>query len=146
MVELSFISQISLYVIVGLIGLLAIVLFIWQIGVLRGRELPNPDGTVDSYREQKTLYGVAVADIFISCPASLLACVLMFVSPRWGHYLLAIVSFWFIWVNTATTVTSLRFARPKVTLMWFIVFPFGILVGLAYLVWAVLNFDSIQGL
>ncbi|KPK13396.1 MAG: hypothetical protein AMJ56_01955 [Anaerolineae bacterium SG8_19] len=67
----------------------------------------------------------------------------MFVSPRWGHYLLAWVSFWFVWANIMTTATSLRFEKPKITLIWFIVFPFGTLVGLAYFAWTVVHFDTI---
>ena len=33
--------------------------------------------------------------------------------------------------------------KPKITLAWLIVFPFGILVGLAYFVWTLLHFDII---
>ena len=53
---------------------------------------------------------------------------------RWGYYLLALVSFWWIWANTMTTTTSLRFEKPKSNLTWIIAYPFGILIGLAYIV------------
>jgi hypothetical protein len=42
-----------------------------------------------------------------------------------------------------TTATSLRFEKPKFTLNWIIAFPFGTLVGLAYLAWVVIHFDFI---
>jgi hypothetical protein len=42
-----------------------------------------------------------------------------------------------------TTATSLRFERPKINLNWFVTTPFGILVGLAYIVWTAVNFDII---
>jgi hypothetical protein len=64
-------------------------------------------------------------------------------TQRWGFYLLALVSFWFVWANMMTTVNSLRFEKPKITLNWFIVFPFGILVGLAYIAWTLIHFDTI---
>ena len=61
------------------------------------------------------------------------------------YVLLAWVIFWFLWANTMTTVTSLRFEKPRITLNWLIVFPFGALVGLAYFVWTLLHFDIIYG-
>ena len=141
--ELSPLSQISLYVVLALIGLLALVVWGWQIMVMKGKTMNNPDGTADDWHEQKTLYGIAFADVFLACPASLAGIVLVFVSARWGFYLLTMVSFWLVWANIMATVTSLRFEKPKITFNWFIVFPFGILVGLAYIVWSILNFDAI---
>ena len=143
MQELSSTSQVTLYVLLALIGLLALIILGWQIQVLRGKEMKNPDGSADSWQEQKIFYGIAVADIFLACPLSIIGIVLVFVSPRWGYYLLTWVSFWFVWANIMTTATSLRFERPKITLSWFIVFPFGALVGLAYFVWTLVNFDVI---
>ena len=35
-------------------------------------------------------------------------------------------------VNVMTTARSLRFHNPKITLAWFVTFPFRTLVGLAY--------------
>ncbi len=66
---------------------------------------------------------MAVADIFLACPITILGIVLVFASPRWGYYLLAWVSFWFVWANIVTTATSLRFEKPKITLSWPVVFP-----------------------
>ena len=141
--ELSTGAQITLYVLLALIGLLSLIVWGWQIQVLRGKEMKNPDGTADSWQEQKIFYGIAFADIFIACPLGIIGIVLVFLSPRWGYYLLAWVSFWFVWANTMTTVTSLRFEKPKITLNWIIVFPFGALVGLAFFLWTLFHFETI---
>ena len=143
MPTLSQFSQISLYILLALIGLLSLIVWGWQIQVLRGKDMKNPDGSVDNWHEQPIFYGMAVADIFLACPLSIIGIVLVFVSPRWGFYLLAWVSFWFVWANTMTTATSLRFEKPKITLTWLIVYPFGALVGLAYFIWTLVNFDII---
>jgi len=143
MQELSLLSHISLYLLLALIGLMALVVGGWQVMVLKGQAMKNSDGSSDDWHEQKTHYGIAYADVFLACPASIIGVVLVFVSPRWGHYLLALVSFWFVWANIMTTATSLRFEKPRITLNWFIVFPFGALVGLAYIVWTLLHFDTI---
>jgi len=105
--------------------------------------MKNPDGSSDGWHQQKTHYGIAIADIFLACPASIAGILLVFVSPRWGYYLLALVSFWFVWANIMTTATSLRFEKPRITLNWLIVFPSGILLGLAYIVWTIIHFDII---
>ena len=102
-----------------------------------------PDGSSDDWHEQKTHYGIAVADLFLACPAGLIGIVLVFVSPRWGFYLLALVSFWFLWANIMGTATSLRFENPKLTLSWWIVFPTGSIVGLLYILWTVVHFETI---
>jgi hypothetical protein len=143
MQELTLFSQISLYVLLALIGLLALIVWGWQIMVLQGKTMKNPDGSTDDWHKQKTHYGIAFADIFLACPASIAGIILVFASPRWGFYLLAWVSFWFVWANIMTTVTSLRFEKPRITLSWFIVFPFGALVGLAYIAWTFIHFDTI---
>lgn len=41
----------------------------------------------------------------------------------------------FLGANIMTTVTSLRLEKPKITFIRFETFPFGSLVGLAYIVW-----------
>ena len=143
MQSLSTISQITFYVLLVLIGLLTLIIWGWQIQVLRGKAMKNADGTADDWYEQKIFYGISVADVFVACPLSIIGIVLVFVSPRWGVYLLAWVSFWLLWSNIMTTATSLRFEKPRITLNWFIVFPFGALVGVAYLVWTVLHFDIV---
>jgi hypothetical protein len=143
MQELSSLSQITLYVLLALMGLLSLIIGGWQIQVLRGKEMKNPDGTADSWQEQKIFYGIAVADIFLACPMNIVGIVLVFINLRWGAYLLTWVSFWFVWANIMTTATSLRFEKPKITLNWIIVFPFGALVGLAYFIWTLVHFDII---
>ena len=112
MQELSLLSQVSLYVLLALIGLLALIIWGWQIMVLRGKAMKNADGSSDDWHEQKMFYGIAFADAFLACPASIMGIILVFASPRWGYYLLALVSFWFVWANIMTTATSLRFEKP----------------------------------
>ena len=143
MQSLSLLSQVSFYILVALIGLLTLIIWGWQIQVFRGKEMSNPDGTADSWDKQKIFYGIATADIFFACPVSGIAILLLFASPRFGVYLLALVSFWLVWTNIMTTTTSLRFEKPRFSLSWFIVFPFGALVGLAYLIWTFIHFSSI---
>lgn len=124
-------------------GLFALLVGGWQVMVLQGKAMKNPDGSSDNWHEQKTHYGIAFADVFLACPACLAGLVLVFISPRWGHYLLALVGFWFVWANIMTTVTSVRFEKPKITLNWLVTFPFGSVVGLAYIVWTLIHFDII---
>ena len=143
MQELSVVSKVSLYLLLGIMGLICLTLWGWQFSVLKGRAMKNPDGSSDNWHEQKTHYGIALADIFVACPANIAGIILLLISPRWGYYLLALVSFWWVWSNTMTTSTSLRFEKPKITLSWIIVFPFGILIGLAYIVWTVVHFETI---
>jgi hypothetical protein len=141
--ELSILSQISLYLLVALIGLYALLVTGWQVKVLKGKAMKNPDGSSDDWHQQKTHYGIAFADVFLACPASITGILLVFVSPRWGYYLLALVGFWFVWANIMTTATSLRFEKPRITLNWLIVFPSGIPLGLAYIVWTIAHFHVI---
>ena len=141
--ELSTLSQVSLYILLALIGIFTLIIWGWQINVLRGKTMTNPDGSADSWHEQKTHYGIAFADVFFACPANAIAIVLVFVSPRWGTYLLAMVGFWWVWANIMTTSTSLRFEQPKITPAWLIVFPSGILIGMATIAWTIVNFDVI---
>ncbi len=98
---------------------------------------------MDDWHEQKIFYGISFADVFLACPASIAGIILVFLAPRWGFYLLALVSFWFLWANIMTTATSLRFEKPKITVQWIIVFPLGSVVGLAYIIWSVLHFEII---
>ena len=141
--DLSLPSQVLLYILLVLMGVYTLLVWGWQVNVLRGKAMKNPDGSSDSWHEQKTHYGIAFADVFMACPLSILGIVLVFFSPRWGYYLLALASFWWVWANVMTTSTSLRFERPRITPAWFIVFPSGILVGLAYIAWTIVNFDVI---
>ena len=62
-------AQISLYVLLALLGLFSLLVFGWQIMILRGKAMNNPDGTVDDFHEQKTHYGIAFADVILACPA-----------------------------------------------------------------------------
>ncbi len=141
--EITLIGQVILYIVIGLFGLLAIIVFGWQIMVLRGKSMKNPDESVDDWHEQKLCYGIALADITIAVPLTLVGIVLILIGWRIGYYLTGLASFWFLWTNVMTTATSLRFERPKITLMWIIVFPFGAIVALAYIVWTLFYFENI---
>lgn len=136
-------ALIVLYALVALMVLFALLVMWWQIMVLKGKAMPNPDGSFDSYHEQKTHYGLAVADVFLSGPAILVGAALMLAGYRWGYYVLALCSYWFLWANIMTTATSLRFEKPKITFAWFVTFPLGSLLGLAYIVWTFVYFDVI---
>ena len=138
-------SALSLHIVLALIGLLTLIVAWAQIGCLRGRPFQNPDGTSDDWREQKIFYGIAWADLTVAVPLSLTGLVMTFTSPRAGLFILGGVSVWFVWSNTMTTVTSLRFEHPRITLQWLIVFPFGLVVGLAYLAWILLHFGVVYG-
>lgn len=140
---LSLASQISLYVLLALIGLFSLIIFGWQIMILRGKTMENPDGTADSYHEQKTHFGIALADVFLACPLSFVTIILVFLAPRWGFYLLGMVAFWFVWANTMTTATSLKFEKPKLSLNWWIVFPTPVILGLATVLWIAIHFETI---
>ena len=105
--------------------------------------MKNPDGTVDDWHEQKLFYGIALADVTIVIPVTLLGIVLIFMGWRIGYYLTGLASFWFLWANVMTTATSLRFEKPKISFNWFITFPFGALVALGYIVWSLIYFQEI---
>lgn len=140
--EMPLASAIILYVDIGLMGLIAIVLLGWQVMVLRGRSMKNADGSVDNWHEQKLLYGMATADIVLGVPVTLAGILLIVLDVSVGFYVMGMVSFWFLWINTATTVTSLRFEKPRLTLNWFIVFPLGAILGLVYIVWSLVFFKE----
>ena len=141
--EIPLISKVVLYIVIVLFGLICIPILRWQIMVLRGKSMKNPDGSVDDWHEQKLFYGIALADITIAIPVTFIGIIFIFVGWRIGYYLTGLASFWFLWANVMTTATSLRFEKPKITLMWFIVFPFGALIGLAYIIWSLIYFQEI---
>lgn len=139
--DLSLISRITLYLILALIAFFGVLLFWFQAQVLLGKSMPNPDGSFDDWHRQRTHFGIAFADLFITSPVSVATVVLTLQSSPWGPYLLTMLGYFYVWGNTMTTVTSLRFEKPKFTLMWFIVFPMGILIGLAAIAWTAVHFD-----
>jgi len=141
--DTSLISRVWLYIILLVMGVLSVFIFIWQLMVLRGKAMPNCDGSYDNWHAQKGHYGIAFADVFLACPTSLAGIILVFLNPQWGHYLLALTSFWWVWANFMTTVNSLHFEKPRITFMWFLTYPFGILVGLAYISWNIFHFNAI---
>ena len=136
-------AKIVLYIIISLFGFLSIFVLGWQVKVLRGGSMKNPDGTTDDWHSQKLFYGIALADSVIAVPAALVGIVLIIVDQSIGYYITGLASFWFLWANVMTTATSLRFERPKISLMWFVSFPFGALVALAYIIWSLIYFQEI---
>jgi len=146
MESLPLLSRVILYGVFSIMGLFVVLVFCWQIGILRGRELKNPDGSVDSWKQQDTHYGIAIADILIACPVNAIGIALALAGSRWGFYMVALVSFWWVWANVMTTATSLRFHKPRLTPMWFIVFPLGVVIGVTYIAWTIVYFDVIYAL
>ena len=140
MVDLPLFSRITLYVLVAFIGVLTLLILWFQINVIRGKRMPNPDGSADDWHEQEIFFGIAFADILFACPLGIAVAVLTLAGSRWGIFLLPVHGFYFLWANTMTTATSLRFHNPAFTLMWFIVFPLGAIIGAATLVWSALHF------
>lgn len=119
------------WITMALIVVYTVVLFYRQLRVLRGIRMENPDGSADDWHDQQSHYGIGVADIFLACPASLLAVVLSILELRYGLFLLGAIGFWYIWANIMTTATSMKFHNPKLSFNWWITFPFGSVVGLS---------------
>jgi hypothetical protein len=132
-----------LYVLTGVLCIYFILLWWWQIKVLEGRAMKNPDGSFDDWREQKTHYGMALADVVLACPLAIVGTILVFVGSRWGVFIMALEGYFLLWVNLATTATSLRFMKPRLNFVWFMTFPFGSLWGLLYLIWTVVHFQPV---
>jgi len=143
MQTLSTPSLLSLYLLLLIMALYLLLLIYWQLMVLRGKPMSNPDGSVDDWHQQRSHYGIAFADLFVACPINIIGIILLFVHPVWGYYILAMVSFWWLWAGVMTTSTSLRFENPKINLKWFLIFPLGAFVGAAYIIWTFVHFESI---
>jgi len=141
--DLSLLSKVFLYIIIIVFGLLVFVVLWWQIMVLRGKSMPNPDGTFDDWHDQKLFFGIAIADVFVAIPITLAGICLIFLVSSVGYFLTALGALWFLWANIMTTATSLRFEKPRITFSWFMVFPFGALIGLAYIIWTFLHLNLI---
>ncbi len=139
MPDLSLFSLITLYTLLAFIGVLSLLILGFQVQVFRGKRMPNPDGSADDWHEQKIFYGIALADIVFACPLGFAVVALVAMDSQWGFFLLPAHGFYFLWANTMTTTTSLRFHNPQFTLMWVIVFPLGILVGAATLLWSAIH-------
>jgi len=63
-------------------GLFCLLVFGWQIMIIRGKAMQNPDGTSDDHHMQKTHCGIVFADVFLACPTCFAALALVFISPR----------------------------------------------------------------
>ena len=53
MPELSLFSQISLYLLLIVISLLTMFIWDWQIMILKGKAIKNPDGSSDDWQEHE---------------------------------------------------------------------------------------------
>jgi hypothetical protein len=146
METLPLLSRWSLYGLMGIMAALGLLIWVFQFRTMRGGVFNNPDGSQDDWHQQKSHYGIALADVFVACPINTAGAALAFAGSRWGFYLLVLASFWWLWANVMTTATSLKFFKPKITLMWFIAFPFGALIGLAYIVLTLVHFNALYGL
>jgi hypothetical protein len=140
---MTLLSKIILYVDLILMGLIGIVVWGWQLQVLRGRTMKNPDGTVDDWHEQKILYGMALADLTVGVPGTLTGIFLIFWGWGLGYYLTGLASFWWLWANVMTTATSLRFEKPRITFIWLVTFPLGAILGGIYILWSIVHFEEI---
>ena len=142
---LSLGARLLLYALLTLMGVFSCLVLWAQVRCISGRFFENPDGTKDDWTEQKVFFGMAWADILIACPTSFAGLILIFTAPRWGFFLMGMVGFWFLWANVMTTVTSLRFERPRLTTQWILVFPLGAVIGLAFIVWTLVHFNAVFG-
>jgi hypothetical protein len=80
--DISLLSRLILYLDVGLMGVIALLLLRWQVTVLQGRAMKNPDGSVDDWHEQKILYGMATADLLLTIPLTPAGAVLIYLGCR----------------------------------------------------------------
>lgn len=145
MVDLPLGSMISLWVLAGLFAAISIALFVAQIYVLSGRAFPNPDGSTDDWHEQPIIFGMALADVIFAVPVTLIGVAMLWVDLKVGVFVLSMSGFWMIYANIFTTATSLRFHKPRLTLVWVLAFPFGIVLGLAMLFWVWWHFALLFG-
>jgi hypothetical protein len=136
-------SKIILYTDLLLMGLMAVIVWPWQLLVLKGRAMKNPDGTADDWHEQKVFYGLAVADLAVAVPVTLTGIILIFWGWGLGYYLTGLASFWMVYANVMTTANSLRFEKPQITLLWFFTFPLGAILGAVYFLWSLVYFEEI---
>ena len=143
--SLSLGARALLYILLAAIALFTLLVAGAQVGCIRGRPFRNPDGTTDDWRKQKLFYGIAWADLVVACPTWLVALVAILAAQSWGFYLMGMVSFWLLWTGLMTTITSLRFEKPTLTLRWLVVFPLGAIIGLAFIVWTLVHFNAIFG-
>lgn len=139
-------GRIVLYLIIVPFGLVTIMLWFWQLMIFRGKTFKNPDGSVDSWHDQKLTYGIAVADLTVAAPTTLIGIGLIFAGWRLGYYLMGLASFWGLWANAMTTATSIRFENPRQSpVVWFLAYPGCFLLSLAYIGWSIWYFPELFG-
>lgn len=144
--EVSLAGRIVLYVLLGLYAVGLIGLWFWQFQVFRGKAMKNPDGSSDDWHDEPMVYGLALADMVFSIPVGLIGIIFILVGYPLGHYIMGMVAFWFVWINLATTATSLRFNKPRTNLVaWVLAYPALVMLGLAYLGWIGVHYETFFG-
>jgi uncharacterized membrane protein YgcG len=107
----------------------------------------NPDGSVDDWHAQPLHYGIALADLILILPVTILAYTFYFCQQfALAHYVFSLIASWLVYCNLFTTATSLKFQSPvAMDWDWFISYPFGAVLGALYLTWVLTHFEAIFG-
>ena len=128
-------AYIGLFVVFLLFAVYIVALGYWQIMVLLGNPMANPDGTVDSLADP-LFFGFAVADLAVMIPAAILGIVGMLMQKKWGLFLSAMFSFLIFYMSFAVTASSLwSNGFNVITLEWLLLFPSGCVVAVAFWIW-----------
>ena len=144
--EISLTGRIILYAVIVPFALVSAALWFYQLMIFRGKTFRNPDGSRDGWEHQRLCYGTALGDMIYSIPLTLIATVLIFLGWRLGFYLMGLAASWCVYINIVTTSTSIRFENPKESfLLWFLTYPFWILLGAAYIAWSLYYFPVLFG-
>jgi hypothetical protein len=144
--EISITARIILYVIIVPFALISAALWFYQLMIFRGKSYKNPDGSMDGWEHQRLCYGTALGDIIYSIPLTLTASVFIFTGWRIGYYLMGLAASWCVYINIVTTSTSIRFEKPKESLLlWFFTYPFCAFLGAAYIAWSLYYFPVLFG-
>ena len=128
-------AYIGLFVVFLLFAVHIIALGYWQIMVLLGNPMANPDGTVDTIAEPLT-FGFALADLAIAIPVAILGIVGMLLHKKWGLILSAMFTLFLFYMNFAGTAASLWGSGfDVITLEWLLLYPAGCVVAIAFWIW-----------
>ncbi len=128
-------AYIGLLIVILLFAAYIIVLGYWQVMVVLGNPMANPDGTVDTIAEPLT-FGFVLADLAVAIPIGILGIIGMLLQKKWGLILSAMFSFFLFYMNVAGTAASLWGGGTDViTLEWLLIYPSGCVVGLAFWIW-----------
>ncbi|MCP4231284.1 MAG: hypothetical protein GY771_14200 [bacterium] len=107
----------------------------WQIMVLLGNPMANPDGTVDTIANPLT-FGFALADLALAIPVAILGIVGMLLQKKWGLFLSAMFTFLMFYMHFAVTASSLWGGGfDVITLEWLLLFPSGCVIAVIFWIW-----------